>query len=168
MILFVGVDPGKGGAIAAVDRDAGNDLVAVHDMPVAGGVVTAPLLREVAMSLGWDTIAAVAVELVRSSPQQGVVSAFSFGRSYGMVLGFFGAHWAQVDVTPPTWKGHYRLNGKDKDQARAAAIKRWPHRAAWFARKKDLDRAEAALIALWLSETSQITAPQPSLFAVAP
>jgi crossover junction endodeoxyribonuclease RuvC len=40
--------------------------------------------------------------------------------------------------------------GKDgaKDRARSEAIRRWPDKAALFARKRDVDRAEACPIAL--------------------
>jgi hypothetical protein len=40
----------------------------------------------------------------------------------------------------------------DKETSRARAINRWPKWHASFARKKDADRAEAALIALWRHE----------------
>jgi hypothetical protein len=38
--------------------------------------------------------------------------------------------------------------GRDKDAARAEAIRRWPGQAGLFARKKDDGLAEAALIAV--------------------
>ena len=38
---------------------------------------------------------------------------------------------------------------KDKDSSRARALELWPERAELFKRKKDADRAEAALLAEW-------------------
>jgi crossover junction endodeoxyribonuclease RuvC len=53
-------------------------------------------------------------------------------------------------IAPPVWKRAAGIApGKEnKDSARAKAIARWPSHAEMFARKKDIDRAEAALIAV--------------------
>ena len=55
-----------------------------------------------------------------------------------------------VFLTPPTWKrlGDIPPGAENKDLARTRAIARWPARAGLFARKCDVDRAEACLIAL--------------------
>jgi crossover junction endodeoxyribonuclease RuvC len=49
--------------------------------------------------------------------------------------------------TPACWKRAVGLSLDSKDAARAEAIRRWPGKAAIFARVKDDGRAEAALIA---------------------
>jgi hypothetical protein len=49
-------------------------------------------------------------------------------------------------ITPPAWKRAIGLTLKSKDAARSEAIRRWPDRAALFARVKDDGRAESALI----------------------
>jgi crossover junction endodeoxyribonuclease RuvC len=54
-------------------------------------------------------------------------------------------------VTSPSWKRLIGIPpGKNgaKDRARTEAIRRWPDKAALFARKRDVDRAEACLMAL--------------------
>jgi crossover junction endodeoxyribonuclease RuvC len=54
-------------------------------------------------------------------------------------------------IAPPVWKRIIGIPpGKigTKDMARSEAIRRWPQHAALFARVKDADRAEAALIAV--------------------
>jgi hypothetical protein len=51
-------------------------------------------------------------------------------------------------VPPATWKKAMRLKG-GKDESREAAMRLWPASAGLFARVKDNDRAEAALIAEW-------------------
>ena len=53
-------------------------------------------------------------------------------------------------LTPPTWKRLADIppGVENKDIARARAIARWPAKAELFARKRDIDRAEAALIGL--------------------
>lgn len=147
-MIHVGIDPGKTGAIAILDGDA---LVAVHDMPVVDGQVSAAL---VALLVG-QRLEHATVERVSARPGQGVSSTFSFGLSAGVVHGVFGALRIPVDiVTPVAWKRHFRL-GADKDESRARAIERWPQHAGQFARKRDDGRAEAALIALWWHETQR-------------
>jgi hypothetical protein len=47
--------------------------------------------------------------------------------------------WKRIVGIPPGKEGA-------KDAARSEAIRRWPDKAAWFARVKDHGRAEAALI----------------------
>lgn len=158
MRLVLGVDPGATGAIAAVDLDDENRLHGVEDMPMAGGFVAVPLLLGIVERLGRDAVVGVVVEKVNAMPGQGVTSMFKFGRSYGTVLGFFGASWPVTDVTPQVWKKHLGLIGQDKDVARARAIQRWPQMAEYLARKKDIGRADAALIALWAAETQDFGA----------
>ena len=80
--------------------------------------------------------------------RQGQRPSPSAGRR-GVIEGVCGALGLPiVFITPPAWK---RLNNvppgaENKDQARARAIARWPAKAELFARKMDVDRAEAALI----------------------
>jgi crossover junction endodeoxyribonuclease RuvC len=124
--------------------------VAVEDMPVAGKMVSAPLLTDMIRKYG-PTIAIV--ESVGSRPGQGVVSTFKFGTAYGVVQGVIGALQIPVEfVSPQRWKKHFHLNG-DKEQARAKAQQLFPVCAASFQRVKDHGRAEAALIARYGFET---------------
>jgi crossover junction endodeoxyribonuclease RuvC len=53
-------------------------------------------------------------------------------------------------LTPPAWKRLAEIppGAENKDFARTRAIARWPAHADLFARKGDVDRAEACLIAL--------------------
>lgn len=169
---MLGIDPGMKGALAAVRLDD-LELVAVADMPVAGGEIAIPLLSDFMRGLHADglQVVSVAIERVHSMPRQGVASSFKFGRAFGTAEGFFGAIRPVVLVTPQTWKGTFTLNGKDKDEARLYAIKRWPGMAATFARIKDQDRGDAALIALHHAVTGAASgafaAPAPVAEAVA-
>jgi len=146
--VVLGVDPGMKGAIAVIGLDT-LALAGVVDMPVAGNEVAVPLLRDVTrLEREGATIVGVGIERVASMPEQGVSTMFKFGVNYGIVRGFFEAHWPVALITPPTWKATFTLNGKDKDEARLLAIRRWPNQAGLFARKKDGGRADAALIGL--------------------
>lgn len=90
------------------------------------------------------------IEHVSARPREGAVGAFSFGRSRGVIEGVLGSCGVPAaTISPASWKRAIGIPpGKDgaKDTARAAAIARWPSRASLFARVKDIDRAEAALI----------------------
>lgn len=144
----LGVDPGKSGALAVCD---GDQLVTVIDMPEVGGVVSPSL---VALALAdLLPIDRAAVEKVNAMPRQGVTSTFTFGTSYGVVLGVLAALQIPVRFVRPTeWKKAYRLSS-DKELSRRRALDLFPEQAGLFARRKDEGRAEAALIALW--EVSQ-------------
>jgi len=146
--FIVGVDPGKTGAIALLDMHNG-ELVAVEDMPAIGKHVNAAVVGD--MLNDWQRLGKIVaiVEDVTSSPQMGVVSAFSFGRSKGIIEGCLGTLSVPVTlVTPAKWKRDIGLRA-DKDAARQLATNTWPTWADTFRRKKDDGRAEAALIALW-------------------
>lgn len=149
--LVIGVDPGKSGAIAILDRQG--RLHAVHDMPVVGPIVSAALLSETVHEhidpFALAPFGTAVIEDVHSMPKQGVSSSFAFGRSLGVVEGVMaGEGLSLVYVSPARWKRAMSLTA-DKGVSRRRAIEQWPHMAKSFARVKDDGRAEAALIALW-------------------
>jgi crossover junction endodeoxyribonuclease RuvC len=151
--IILGIDIGASGAIALLT--GAGELVDVFDMPVlADGpsgrrAVNAPLLSEII----FKTHASKAfVEFVGARPGEGAVGAFAFGRSRGVVEGVLGAAGVLATTkAPAAWKRAVGLPaGREgaKDAARSEAIRRWPAKAAFFARVRDVDRAEACLIAL--------------------
>lgn len=92
---ILGVDPGATGAICLRSGCA----IEVHRLPKDPWVL-ATLLEE----LRKQTDRAV-VEKVHSSPQMGVTSAFSFGRSFGAIQGTLAALEYRVQyVSPLSWK----------------------------------------------------------------
>ena len=151
MSVILGIDPGAtSGAIAIV---VDGQLLDVVDMPCADGIIAASLLaielREAALA-GLDDRPDVIIERVHAMPKQGVTSMFKFGRSLGVIEGVVATlGWPVEWVTPQMWKRHYGLIGKDKDAARLLALETWPEHAETFRRKKDVGRADAALIARW-------------------
>jgi crossover junction endodeoxyribonuclease RuvC len=152
MTLILGIDPGLSGAIAVLNADG--SLLAIHDMPtLADGAkgrlaLNAPLVSAIVS----QTCARQAFcELIGPRPTDGVAGAFGFGRSRGIIEGTLAAVGIPVEmIAPPTWKRRFNIAaGKEnKDSARSVAIARWPAQAALFARKSNIDRAEAALIGL--------------------
>jgi crossover junction endodeoxyribonuclease RuvC len=150
-MTILGIDPGAHGAVAVLDE--GGELLEVRDMPStpeANGrsATSAPLLA-VLLSRAHARVAFC--EFVGARPTDAKVAAFAFGRARGVIEGCAGAlGLPMVFLTPPTWKRVADIppGGENKDLARTRAIARWPARADLFARKCDVDRAEACLIAL--------------------
>jgi crossover junction endodeoxyribonuclease RuvC len=148
-VRVLGVDPGLTGAFAIIETSL--DLLLVWDMPVALSgtgtrkevvpVFVADIVRD------NQPIDVCFIERVGAMPKQGVSSVFSFGRSYGVVLGVLGALRVPVHLVPPAdWKRTMKL-GQDKSAARAMAVRMFPDSAHYFQRVRDHDRAEATLIA---------------------
>lgn len=144
--MTIGIDPGLKGAIAVYDRDGYRS----EEMPIMAkngkgkNCINAVGVVEILRSMGKQS---VYLEKVHSMPGQGVASMFSMGDSYGCLRGvIMTLGYPLVLVTPQTWKKYYTL-GKDKEQCRARAIEMFPDEN--FNRKKDVDRAEALLIAYY-------------------
>jgi crossover junction endodeoxyribonuclease RuvC len=150
-MIVIGVDPGAHGALAVLS--AAGDLLEVLDMPhtpEANGrtATNAPLLAAI---LARTKARVAFCEFVSARPTDAKAAAFSFGRARGVIEGVCGALGLPiVFLTPPTWKriADIPAGVENKDLARTRAIARWPAHAGLFARKMDVDRAEAALIAV--------------------
>jgi crossover junction endodeoxyribonuclease RuvC len=145
---ILGLDPGLSGAIAFYSP-VHPELIVAEDIPVAGGEVdAATLARRIAQMA--PTIAVI--ERVGAMPKQGVASTFKFGVAFGMARAVVSALGIPTHlVAPSRWKKHFRLNA-DKEMARARALQLWPA-SQHFSRKKDHNRAEAALLARYGAET---------------
>ena len=146
--MKIGIDCGLSGAIAILNDDL--RLADVYDMPVMAGtgkrqqVNGAELARIIKSYLLVEFVAYV--ERVSAMPKQGVSSMFSFGTSYGIVLGVLAALQIPVVlVTPQSWKKEAGIVGKHKDFARTLAQQLYPQ--AELGRKMDIGRAESLLIA---------------------
>jgi hypothetical protein len=157
----VGVDPGMSGAIAVVSPLG--ELLNVFDMPVFA--VTKRVsgkdrkrnhinVHDLGHILAPYAFERVVIEHVGPQPSDGAMQAFQFGFGTGALHGVAGAHSMQIEtVTPQKWKKHFGISA-DKNEARQLATRRWPQSAELFKRVKDAGRAEAALIALYVIETS--------------
>ena len=145
MTQFVGVDPGKEGAIALWGQYV-IDLPYLGDEPDVRAITAQ--FREWEVEAG-DTIA-IEYQAAFSRPgaSMGVTSAFQLGKGYGMLLTCAYLYGLRVLLPrPAAWKKAYALIGKDKDASRQLATQMFPW--AELARKKDHGRAEALLIADW-------------------
>ena len=78
-------------------------------------------------------------------PKQGVASTFKFGQANGVLIGILAAlHVPMHFITPCTWKKFYGLDA-NKEKSRLKALQLFPKSAAFFAKKKDHNKAEASL-----------------------
>lgn len=96
-MIYVGIDPGKSGAIAAIE---GHNVVLCEDVPtIPNGKgqeynisAMSDLLRSIALK-GEIYVAIERAQAMRKGKDkpQGVASMFNFGRGYGIWLGILGA-----------------------------------------------------------------------------
>lgn len=157
-MVICGVDPGLNGAFAFIDTEDGT--LHIEDMPTKEKnnkrFVDAARVGAIFNSHFPDC---VYLEQVHSSPQMGVASSFSFGRSSGIVLGAAGASGLPVEEIPPSlWKPRMGCTA-DKRQTVARADQLMPACGALWKLVKHTDRAEAALIALYGAVSRGLTVP---------
>lgn len=139
--ITIGVDPGANGGIAWITSDG---KACVEKMPD-----TLQDLWELVESIGFEApdftpyqIKAY-IEQVSSSPQMGVVSAFSFGRGYGnLEMAFTAAGIPFERVRPQVWQKALGCMTKgDKNVSKRKAQELFPDRKITHA------TADALLIA---------------------
>ena len=143
------IDPGVVPGITVLDGHG--DIIVCFDGPTIGdGAHRRVDAANLADALREHTPYAFAiVEQVGAMPGNGVSSMFRFGQAYGTILGVIGALAIPVrHVSPARWKKALGLNA-EAEASRARAIETWPTHAGTFARKKDHNRAESALLGLY-------------------
>lgn len=149
--IIAAIDPGLTGAVAWLDSEG--DLLAIHDMPTAqakqGKTMKTHLLLPVLADLLANPVLTpdrVVIEEVHAMPGQGVTSMFRFGLTAGQIQGVCAGLGLPTDyMRPRDWQKIAEVRqGKDAGRLRATQI--WPDRSDLFARAKDHNRADAALI----------------------
>ena len=156
---FIGIDPGKSGAIAVFRPRVGR--LDIFDMPTLDVVRNGKTKTELSASMlanqlsdfqHLQPIPKVVMERVGAMPGQGVTSMFAFGRSVGIVEGVLAAYCYPVTIVPPKlWQSACQMRD-GKDGARARAMELFPAYASLFKLKKHDGRADAALMA-WYGAT---------------
>lgn len=143
----LGIDPGVSGGFALLSSGVVEQALALPTTEDAKGRkrIDGTKLAAAVRALKPDR---VFVELVGVRPGEGVVGAFSFGRSAGIIQGVLQAIGLEPEyVTPAQWKVELKVPS-DKHKARARATELLNRGDLWR-RAKDDGLAEAALIALW-------------------
>lgn len=158
---FIGVDPGKQGAIAQIGEDG--KVLGFWKMPVAKvgkGVIDRHALADIFRDLAFGKaatengpIALAAIEEVGSMPGNAAQGMLHYGKGAGMILGM----WAlldipHVEIKPSIWKKQLLPGAPEgKDASFVLARQLFPDRDLLHAlRYKNADGiAEAILIAEW-------------------
>ena len=136
--MYIGIDPGKTGAVAILD-DKGN-YINVLDFGQEGLMSTL---------IGYAPAVKFAyLEKVHSMPGQGVVSTFSFGENFGWwqgVLGSLGIPY--TTIRPQDWMKKYSLQKSSSSDKPGLEVARKLFPEAHLHLKKHHNRADALLIA---------------------
>ena len=155
---IIGIDPGLSGAIAILEN---NKVLNIFDMPVMSegkknkrqlnSALLVSLLKE---NIGQSEEVSIVVEQVNAMPGQGVTSMFNFGQTIGAIKGVCAALELPIFfVRPSKWKKYFELINSSKDSSRTKAIEMYPMLSKQLAKKKDVNKSDAILIARFFSET---------------
>lgn len=138
-MIYIGIDPGKKGALAMLDGDA------VH-ISIFNKTRYATLMKNVAAS---NENAICCLEHVGARPGQGVTSMFSFGENFGFIQGLLTAYAIPYElVRPQKWKKEFSVT--DKNSAIACCSRLFPDAslmATPLSKKPSDGIAEALLMA---------------------
>jgi len=157
-MIIIGIDPGISGAISILEN---KKILEVYDTPTMidgkknkrqiNSAQVTNIIKE-RLKDGKEVI--VVVEHVNAMPGQGVTSMFNFGQSFGVIKGICAALGLPIYfVRPSKWKKHFNLIKTNKDASRTKVIEAYPEISSKLHRKKDSNRADAILIALYFNDT---------------
>ena len=158
---IIGIDPGLSGGIAVLEN---NKVLSIFDMPVMSEgkknkrqLNSAQLVTIIKENIQSNDEVVVVVEQVNAMPGQGVTSMFNFGQTFGAIKGVCAALGLPIFfVRPSKWKKHFELINSSKDSSRTKAIEMSPKLSNQLAKKKDVNKSDAILIARFYSETRLI------------
>lgn len=166
MSVYVAIDPGLHGAVAALDEKG--SIIGIWDTPIAKvkkgkGHKHVYLESQMATILGNlmplpnttqdeyynQKIRMLGIEAVHAMPGQGVTSMFSMGTGFGIWLGIIAAlRIPHERIEPAKWKREMGIAAKsDKGASVVRALQIFPR--ADIPASKD-GRADALLLAEWL------------------
>jgi len=161
-MLVIGIDPGITGSICFFEDGKIIDLIEMPNMAEGKKqkkqVNGAQIYNEILLrtkNVERKNIKVV-IEHVSAMPGQGVTSMFNFGQSFGVLKGICSAMQLSMHfVRPAKWKKFFNLINAEKDASRTKAIEIFPYISTQLSRKKDANKADAALIASFFYQTYQ-------------
>lgn len=164
MRFIGGIDPGLTGALAVLDFqdyklhlwDTPVDVVRVgdKDRKRCNPDRFAEAMAHFPIDYG-------VIENVQSTPNDGHVGAFTFGKVTGIAIGIAaGLDIPLAGVAPAKWKMQMQVPA-DKEDATRRASALFPHCTAAWSRKMDHGRAESAIIALYAAILNGLQPAQP-------
>ena len=155
---IIGIDPGLSGAIAVMED---NKVLNLFDIPVMSEgkknkrqLNSSHLVNLIKENIEQNEEVAVVVEQVNAMPGQGVTSMFNFAQTFGAIKGVCAALELPIYfVRPSKWKKHFELINSSKDSSRTKVIEMYPSLSSQLAKKKDVNKSDAILIARFYTET---------------
>jgi crossover junction endodeoxyribonuclease RuvC len=125
-MFYIGLDPGKGGGIAILDQTG--LVVDTTKMPETERDLYEWLRPRLTWFGNAEARAFAILERVSASPQMGVVSAFTFGKGYGTLLGLLTALDVPFEqVAPSRWQAMLQCQtGGDKNISKRKAQQLYP------------------------------------------
>ena len=153
---IIGIDPGLSGGIAILDDLKIFDL---FDMPIMSEgkknknqLNSAQLVNIIKKHIILGKTFVI-VEQVSAMPGQGVTSMYNFGQTFGSIKGICAALNLPIFyVRPAKWKKHFELINSSKDASRTKVIEMYPSISSRLSRKKDVNKADAILIARYFRD----------------
>ena len=116
MKTYIGIDPGKSGALALLTEDGQCTVVPFHE------IAYTEILKAAS---GPSSVCCL--EKVGAMPGQGVVSMFNFGHNLGYIEGLLQAFDIPYQLVPPqTWKKEFCVTS-DKNTSIEVCRKLFPH-----------------------------------------
>ena len=159
-MLIIGIDPGISGSICFMKN---GKIIEVVEMPtmtegkknkrqVNGAQICNEILQRIRDNQKENI--RVVIEQVSAMPGQGVTSMFNFGQSFGILKGICSAmQLPMYFVRPAKWKKYFGLINSEKGASRTKAIEMFPYFSSNLSKKKDINKADAILIASFYNET---------------
>lgn len=137
-MIYIGIDPGKSGALAIIDGNR-MALLPFSETEYINTLKAVPA-----------KLAVACIEHVTAMPKQGVTSMFNFGQNFGYIRGLLEAFEIPYElVRPQKWKKEFSITG-DKNSSIEVCKRLFPgvslHRTE-RCRKDDDGMAEALLMA---------------------
>tara|TARA_Y100000816_G_C26052350_1_gene551903 strand:+ start:697 stop:1185 length:489 start_codon:yes stop_codon:yes gene_type:complete len=153
---IIGIDPGLSGGISILDDLKIFDM---FDMPIMSEgkknknqLNSAQLVNIIKKHIVLGKTFVI-VEQVSAMPGQGVTSMFNFGQTFGSIKGICAALNLPIFyVRPSKWKKHFELINSSKDASRTKVIEMYPSISSRLSKKKDVNKADAILIARYFRD----------------
>lgn len=164
MRFIGGIDPGLTGALAVLDFETFH--LHLWDTPTVSVKVGDKIRKRCDVDRFVEVfqhhpIDYCTIENVQSTPNDGHVGAFTFGKVTGITIGI--AHALDIplaQIAPAKWKMQMQVPA-DKKAAKLRASQLFPNCSAGWSREMDHGRAEAAIIALYSAILAGLKPTQP-------
>lgn len=151
---YLGIDPGINGHLVLLEGKY--KVLMTVPVPVIevakGRMLDVPGLWQVVDSIRVKHHSSLVAGIERVGPTMGIKAMFNFGGVYfSLQTALVAASIPFEFIEPKVWLKHFQLSGSTKHKSRMVAGTLFPTES--FVLKKDIDKAEATLIARYLADT---------------